>query len=148
MARSNVKKVAAASDQTQLPFAEAFTQLRAASGITFREIAESIERIDGRTVSLSHLADIANGAGRPSMDTIARIAVVFDKAPSYFAEYRLAQGRALLDQDGPQGLDNALAAFDTLPYKLREMARDVDPLSSPNAAPRSRIDRRRNPSAA
>ena len=126
--------------QTQAPFHEAFSQLKADSGWSFREIASRAEQADpsGRGFSQGHLAHLASGKQRPSPHAIVILAEVFGLAPQYFSEYRLAQVRALFDEAGPQGRKGALAMYETLDTSVKRKAAALDvsehPLSLPSGA--------------
>lgn len=95
---------------TDLPFPEAFAELRAARGVSLRTLNADTKALDasGKGLSPAHLSRLSNGRERPSPAAIALIARALLVAPEYFAEYRLAEARALLDERGPGGLETAL----------------------------------------
>lgn len=70
----------AAHPYTSLPFAEAFRLL--VGDRSLRSLANKL------AVSKSNLQRWLSGAATPNTDQMERIAAVFDKQPSYFAEYR------------------------------------------------------------
>ncbi len=83
----------------------------------------------------SYLSALANGFARPSLRTIRRVAAAFDKQPRYFAEYRLAQWRSLLDEGFDSGVAGALAVVREMPPQLHVRALEQDPEDAPNAVP-------------
>lgn len=99
-----------AKQQTDTPFHEAFSKLKDERGLSYRDLREMTSMADdaGRGLSASHLSRLSNGLDPPSAATIALIARALDLAPRYFAEYRLAEARALLDERAPGGLRSAL----------------------------------------
>jgi transcriptional regulator with XRE-family HTH domain len=102
--------VAMAKQQTDAPFHEAFAKLKDERGLSYRDLRAmtSAAGTDGRGLSASHLSRLSNGLDPPSAATIALIAKALDLPPRYFAEYRLAEARALLDERAPDGLRSAL----------------------------------------
>jgi hypothetical protein len=68
---------------TTLPFATAFRML-----IGERSLRSLANKLD---VSKSHLQRWLAGSVRPTPEQMERIAAVFDKQPSYFAEYRASK---------------------------------------------------------
>jgi hypothetical protein len=66
---------------------------------------------------------------------MANLARVLGKDPTYFAEYRLAQMRALFDEGGESGLPGALDAVEAIEEILGDRARSVDPTRYPHASP-------------
>ncbi len=125
----------ASTEQTELPFRDAFADLKRASGKSFRELASDLQDLDGRGLSPSFLSALTKGAQRPGPRTMADIARVLGKDPTYFAEYRLAQLRALLDEGGESGLDGALRVAREIKPPLRDRALGVDPTRYPHSAP-------------
>lgn len=121
-------------DVTTEPFHEAFTRLKAASGKSFRALSAELAA-EGRRLSDGYLTDLANGVERPAPAAMASIASVFGKDRMYFAEYRLAQVRALFDDGGESGLDGALSAVSLIPSELQTRARDMDPADVVRGAP-------------
>jgi hypothetical protein len=121
-------------DVTTEPFHVAFTRLKAASGKSFRTLSSELAD-EGRRLSPSYLTDLANGVERPAPSAMASIASVLGKDRTYFAEYRLAQLRALLDDGGESGLDGALSAASLLPSVLQSRALEVDPADVVRGAP-------------
>lgn len=119
---------------TTEPFCAAFTRLKAESRKSFRQLAAELAD-DGKRLSPTYLSDLANGLERPAPGAMARIAAVLGKDPTYFAEYRLAQLRALLDEGGCLGLDGALSAANAMPVGLQQHALEVDPTEFPHVTP-------------
>lgn len=111
---------AAAGEQTDAPFAEALSGLKAQRGLSFRALHEATQAADpaGRGLSGAHISRLGSGNDPPSSATIALIAKALDLSPRYFAEYRLAEARALLDERGPGGLKPALAQLRRLEASL------------------------------
>jgi transcriptional regulator with XRE-family HTH domain len=121
-------------EESDVPFAQALTELKARSGMSFRELEQALDN-SGIPISRSHLSALANGLARPSLRTMRRIAETFGKPATYFAEYRLAQHRALLDEGYESGLQAALAEVRKLPAETRRRAGARDPEHAPNAVP-------------
>jgi transcriptional regulator with XRE-family HTH domain len=115
-------------------FQAAFTRLKAESGKSFRQLAAALAD-SGKRLSPTYLSDLATGRERPAPGAMARIAVVLGKDPTYFAEYRLAQLRALLDEGGYSGLDGALSAASAIPVELQVHALELDPTEFPHVTP-------------
>jgi transcriptional regulator with XRE-family HTH domain len=104
---------------TDLPFHEAFADLKAARGVSLRALHRATKEFDpaGSGISTGHLGRLAQGADLPSPAAIALIARALQVQPGYFAEFRLAEARALLDERRPGGLDAALEHWRRLePY--------------------------------
>jgi len=124
----------AVAEERDVPFAQALTELKTQSGMSFRELSHALADA-GSAISPGHLSSLANGFVRPSLRTMRRIAVAFDQQPSYFAEYRLAQYRSRLDEGFDSGLVGALEAVRQLPPAWRVAAHAHDPEQAPNAVP-------------
>jgi transcriptional regulator with XRE-family HTH domain len=122
-------------ETTDLPFAEAFAALKRASGKSFRQLASELEELDGHGLSASFLSALTKGTQRPGPRTMANVARVLGKDRTYFAEYRLAQMRALFDEGGESGLPGALGAVEAIEQILGDRARSVDPTQYPHASP-------------
>jgi transcriptional regulator with XRE-family HTH domain len=99
-----------AKEQTDAPFHEAFSALKQERGLSYRDLREATEAVTpaGRGLSASHLSRLCQGLDPPSAPTIALIAKALGLSPRYFAEYRLAEARALLDERASGGLQGAL----------------------------------------
>lgn len=82
-------------------------------GMSLRSLAQAT-RQGGGGMSAAHLSRLARGLDPPSVAAMEAIADALGANPSYFAEYRLAAGRALLDEHGPDGLDGALRRLQRL----------------------------------
>ena len=83
------------------------------AGLSLRALAQ-LTRHDGGGMSVAHLSRLMRGLDPPSVAAMESIAVALETAPEYFAEYRLAAGRALLDEHGPDGLAGALDRLEYL----------------------------------
>jgi transcriptional regulator with XRE-family HTH domain len=75
--------------------------------LTYRGLAESTRRIDGKGITHAHINMLANGHDKPSMRAMELIAAACDVEPGYFAEYRLAAAMRELDP-AEVGLEQAL----------------------------------------
>ena len=111
---------AAAGEQTDVPFAEALSRIKDQRGLSFRALHEATKDADpsGRGLSGAHISRLCSGHDPPSSATIALIAKALRLRPRYFAEYRLAEARALFDERGPGGLRPALAQLRRLEASL------------------------------
>lgn len=83
------------------------------AGLSLRALAERTRR-DGGGMSAAHVSRLMRGLDPPSVAAMEAIAKALETAPEYFAEYRLAAGRALLDEHGPDGLAGALDRLEYL----------------------------------
>jgi transcriptional regulator with XRE-family HTH domain len=110
----------AGGDQTDVSFAEALSRIKDERGLSFRALHEATKDADpvGRGLSGAHISRLCNGHEPPSSATIALIAKALRLRPRYFAEYRLAEARALFDERGPGGLKPALAQLRRLEASL------------------------------
>lgn len=106
--------------ETALPFEEALSTLKDERKLSFRGLYRLTKEADSSRVGLSagHLSRLCAGADRPSPAAIALIAEALGLAPRYFAEYRLAEARALFDERGPGGLTGALENLRRVAHKL------------------------------
>lgn len=95
---------------TDRPFHEAFAELKAARGVSLRTLHLATKELDpsGTGLSSGHLGRLSQGVDVPSPQAISMIARALDVEPGYFAEYRLAEARALFDERRPGGLTAAL----------------------------------------
>jgi transcriptional regulator with XRE-family HTH domain len=118
--RQATRSPVAAGDQTEEPFADALSRLKEQRGLSFRELHETTQAADpsGRGLSGAHISRLCSGHDPPSSTTIALIAKALRLQPRYFAEYRLAEARALFDERGPGGLKPALAQLRRLEASL------------------------------
>lgn len=103
-----------------MSFAEALSRIKDERGLSFRALHEATKDADpvGRGLSGAHISRLCNGHEPPSSATIALIAKALRLRPRYFAEYRLAEARALFDERGPGGLKPALAQLRRLEASL------------------------------
>jgi transcriptional regulator with XRE-family HTH domain len=106
--------------QTDAPFAEALSRLKRERGLTFRVLNEATRSVDpaGRGLSGAHISRLCKAIDPPSPGTIALISRALGLAPRYFAEYRLAEARALFDERGAGGLRSALRQLKRLETHL------------------------------
>jgi hypothetical protein len=97
---------------TDRSFAEAFSALKTQRGVSWRSLQHATRDFDptGAGLSAGHLCRLGQGLDHPSTWAIKLIAGALDVEPQYFAEYRLAEARAALDERG-RGLDAALAQW-------------------------------------
>jgi transcriptional regulator with XRE-family HTH domain len=115
------KQASAISDeQTTASFAEALSGLKTQRGLSFRAMHEATKVTDrsGRGLSGAHISRLCSGSDPPSVATVALIAKALGLPPRYFAEYRLAEARALFDERGPGGLKSALTQLHRLEASL------------------------------
>jgi transcriptional regulator with XRE-family HTH domain len=96
--------------QTDEPFAKALSRLKRERRLSYRDLHEATKTHDpaGRGLSGAHISRLCNGLDPPAAATIALIARALDLSARYFAEYRLAEARALFDERAPGGLRSAL----------------------------------------
>lgn len=90
-------------------------RLRADSEMTFRELADATADAageGGKGLSRMQLCRLEAGENQPCPAAMELIAAALGTSPRVFAEYRLAQARALLDERGPGGLEAAMRAFE------------------------------------
>jgi transcriptional regulator with XRE-family HTH domain len=108
--------VRAKPPKTDAPFAEALSELKHERSLTFREMHEATQAADptGRGLSGTHISRLCKGFEPPSSKTIVLIAKALGLSPQHFAEYRLAEARALLDERAPGGLRAALGQLKRL----------------------------------
>lgn len=83
-------------------------------GLSLRALADLTRGSRRGGMSGAHLSRLARGLDPPSVGAMEDIAHALDADPTYFAEYRLAAGRALLDEYGPDGLAGALRRLERL----------------------------------
>lgn len=76
-------------------------------GVTYRELAAAIARIDQKGITRAHLNMLAKGHDKPSLRAMELIARACSVSPEYFAEYRLTVAMRELDPD-VVGLEQAL----------------------------------------
>jgi transcriptional regulator with XRE-family HTH domain len=100
--------------ETRLPFGQAATRLK--GELSLSQLSRLTRQVDpdGRGVSVAYLSTVVNGHERPSPRVMRLVAEIFGKRPNYFAEYRLASARALLDERGEGGLMGALDRLETM----------------------------------
>lgn len=93
-----------------MPFAQALSSVKAERSLSLSALARATQACDpqGRGLSAGHLSRLCNAIDLPSPATIAMIADALDLPARYFAEYRLAEARAVFDERGAGGLESAL----------------------------------------
>ena len=111
---------------TTAAFPEAFAELRARAGLTFRQLAERTRAADpsGKGLSDGHLVRLAKGDAPLVADALRLIAAAFADeiaGPEYFVEYRMAQLRRAFDprQSDPQQALRSFLAWEALPARER-----------------------------
>ncbi|MDQ3678514.1 MAG: helix-turn-helix domain-containing protein [Actinomycetota bacterium] len=106
-----------APPQTDAPITEVLPALMREGGYSFRSLATRTREIDTeeRGVTYSYLAGLANGHEHPSLRALELLGAVFDVAPTYFAEYRLAQLRRELSER-EVGFEAAYRRYRTLTH--------------------------------
>src|SRR5579863_10291267 len=93
--------------ESSRPFGEALRLLMQEQELSYRSLAERTRQLDGKGMTHAHINMLAKGHDRPSMRAMELIAQACDVAPTYFAEYRLAQAMRELDPT-EVGLEQAL----------------------------------------
>lgn len=112
---------------TDTLFPEAFSELKARAGLTFRQLAVLTRSVDpaGKGLSHGHLARLANGDEPLLPDAIRLIAAALDDidGPEYFVEYRMAQLRQAFDpkHGDPQAALKRFLAWEALPVAQRDL---------------------------
>jgi transcriptional regulator with XRE-family HTH domain len=76
--------------KTAKPFADALRDLKAAHGLTYRELAEKTRELDGKGMTANHITQLATGHVRPSTRAMELLARACGVEPDCFAEYRTA----------------------------------------------------------
>jgi transcriptional regulator with XRE-family HTH domain len=89
------------------PFGDALRTLMSERGLTYRSLAETTRRLDGKGMTHAHINMLANGHDKPSMRALQLIARASGVQPEYFAQYRLAAAMRELDPE-EVGLERAL----------------------------------------
>ena len=105
-----------ASSPVSVPSTRTFPEALAdliPEGLSLRALAERT-RHDGGGMSAAHLSRLMRGLDPPTVAAMEALAEALEADPEYFAEYRLAAGRALLDEHGPGGLAGALDRLEHL----------------------------------
>lgn len=106
--------------KTNRPFGLALTELKDERSLSFRALYRATKDADAEQTGLSagHLSRLCAGSDLPSPAAIALIAKALGISPRYFAEYRLAEARALFDERGPGGLATALGNLQLVADRL------------------------------
>jgi transcriptional regulator with XRE-family HTH domain len=91
------------------PFQAVLGRLKEARGMSYREIAEATARVDpdGRGLSPTRIAQLLKSGDPPAPRALELLAQALGQHPDVFVEYKLAQARAMLDERGPGGLEQA-----------------------------------------
>ena len=97
------------------PLTETLPALMRDRGMSYRQLAAETGLLDrsGHGLSHSYLVNLAAGREIPSRRALELLARVFQLAPDYFAEYRLAELRRQLDER-QVGFDAAYRTYRTL----------------------------------
>lgn len=81
-------------EQTDAPFAQAFSELLAQLDLSRRELARLTPSVDGRGLGHSYLSMLATGEKAPTPANIVLLAPLLGVQPSFFREYREAMVQA------------------------------------------------------
>jgi transcriptional regulator with XRE-family HTH domain len=122
--------------ETDAPFSVALSKIKRERDLSYRDLERATKAADraGRGLSGAHISRLCNGLDPPSAATIALIAKALALPPRYFAEYRLAEARALLDERAPGGLRSALRQLHRIEASIGT--------SRPPGSPTRRVRRR------
>ena len=95
-------------------FQEVLGRLKESGGRSLREIAEATARFDpeGKGISAARISQLLANGDPPAPRALELLAGAFGQSPHVFIEYRLAQARAMLDERGPGGLEQAAWALE------------------------------------
>jgi transcriptional regulator with XRE-family HTH domain len=116
-------------------FGDALRALMETRGLSYRELAEATQQIDGRGMTHAHINMLANGHDKPSLRAMELIAQACRVKPDYFAEYRLAVAMRELDPT-EVGLERALANLNARLGARRSSGARVSPTRARRAQPR------------
>jgi transcriptional regulator with XRE-family HTH domain len=103
--------------------------------LTYRGLAETTRKLDGKGITHAHINMLANGHDKPSMRAMELIAAACDIDPDYFAEYRLAAAMRELDPT-EVGLEQALENLNARLGARRGAGARSRPSPPPQAQPR------------
>lgn len=107
-------------------FPQAFADLKQASGLTLRALAERMRAADpaGKGLSYSHLSRLASGEEPLRPEALRLIAGAFDElpGPEYFVEFRMALLRQAFDpaEGDPHDALARFLAWEALPKRQRD----------------------------
>ena len=76
--------------RTAKRFADALRDLKAARGLTYRELADKTRELDGKGLTANHITQLATDRVRPSRRAMELLATACGVEPDCFAEYRPA----------------------------------------------------------
>lgn len=95
-------------------FQSVLGRLKERSGWSMREIAAATAKVDpaGKGLSATRVSQLLTSGDPPAPRALELLAEAFGQHPNIFVEYRLAQARAMLDERGPGGLDEAAWALE------------------------------------
>jgi transcriptional regulator with XRE-family HTH domain len=107
------------------PLTETLPALMRERGISYRQLATQTGMRDrsGNGLSHSYLVNLTAGREIPSRRALELLARVFQLAPDYFAEYRLAELRRQLDER-QVGFASAYRTYQTLSRRRRSARSD------------------------
>jgi transcriptional regulator with XRE-family HTH domain len=103
--------------------------------LTYRGLAESTRKLDGKGITHAHINMLANGHDKPSMRAMELIAAACEINPDYFAEYRLAAAMRELDPS-EVGLEQALENLNARLGARRQTVAKGRSSQRPRAQPR------------
>jgi transcriptional regulator with XRE-family HTH domain len=121
------------------PFGEALREIKQARGLTYRELAETTQQLDGKGLTAPYINLLATGYKPPSRRAIELIAQACDVRPDYFSEYRQPPPQSP-HEDQPRRqpppirpstkpfADAVRALMDARGLTYRELARKTRPL--------------------
>lgn len=96
---------------SEQPFGAALRALMSSRSVTFRQLADLTQELDGKGMTRAHINMLATGRDLPSIRAMELIAKACDVGPDYFAEYRLKVAMRELDP-AEVGLEQALKNLD------------------------------------
>lgn len=104
------------AERTDLPFAQAFSELLADRHLSRRALALQTPSIDGRGLGHSYLSMLASGEKSPTPQNIELLAPLLGVDSAFFREYRAARVEAevqrLLAEHGAEALLAKLLELD------------------------------------
>ena len=116
-------------------FGDALRALMDVRGLSYRELADATQTVDGRGMTHAHINMLANGHDKPSVRAMELIAEACGVKPDYFAEYRLAMAMRELDPT-EVGLERALANLNARLGARRKSGARVQQARARRAQPR------------
>jgi transcriptional regulator with XRE-family HTH domain len=113
-------------DDGSRPLPRLLNDLRKQAGMTLEDVSFAIRDHGGR-ISAGAISQFERGAARPTPATIEYLAAALGVAPHAFAEYRLAQARAQIDERAV-GLERALENLSVLEAALAALPEPAEAL--------------------